>query len=105
MPPDTRAPLEFAANVGKVFALAGNAAEAVPYLERVTKSCSALKNPAIITRAFYFLGVAYETKGELDGARKAYKVVVDRWGAAKPSGGRQSTTAEKAKEQLARLGP
>jgi serine/threonine-protein kinase len=101
MPPDARAPLEFAAATGKTYALAGKADDALPYLERVTRSCSALKNPALQTRSFYFLGMAYETKGDLEGAKKAYKAVVDRWGAAKP----RSTTAEKAKAQLARLGP
>jgi tetratricopeptide (TPR) repeat protein len=101
MPPDARAPLEFAASTGKAYALAGKADDAIPYLERVTRSCSALKNPALVTRAFYFLGLAYETKGNLEEAKKAYKAVVDRWGSAKP----KSTTADKAKAQLARLGP
>ena len=40
-----------------------------------------------------------EGKGDLEGAKKAYQVVVNRWGDAKP----KSRTAEEAKKRLKQL--
>jgi len=102
MPPDSRHTAVFDAEVGKVYALAGgkdNAEIAIGPLTAVTKSCIALGSPLLQTRAFYFLGMALENKGDLEGARKAYQVVLDRWGTAKP----KSTTLEKARARLKAL--
>jgi eukaryotic-like serine/threonine-protein kinase len=96
MPPESRHTAEFDAALGKTYALAGKSDEALPALHAVTKACIALGNPMLQTRSFYFLGMALEHKGDLDGARKAYQVVVDRWGNAKP----KSHTAEEAKKRL-----
>ncbi len=99
LPPDARRTATFNADVGKVDALAGKYDEAIPSLRAVTGACIALGEPQLQTRAFYFLGLALEGKGDLEGARKAYQVVVDRWGNAKP----RSTTAEAAKARLKQL--
>lgn len=98
-PPDSRHTPPFDADVGKAFALAGRYDEAVPLLTNVTRACIGLGSPQLQTRAFYFLGVALEGKGDVEGARAAYQTVVDRWGAAKP----RSVTAEKARARLAHL--
>ena len=98
-PPDSRHTPNFDAEVGKAFALGGRYDEAVPLLTNVTRACIGLGSPQLQTRAFYFLGVALEGKGDLEGARVAYQTVVDRWGAAKP----RSVTAERARARLAHL--
>ena len=98
-PPDSRRSPAFEAEVGKAFGLGGRFEEAIPMLSSVTKACIALGSPQLQTRAFYFLGVALEGKGDLEGAKKAYQVVVDRWGNAKP----RSITAEKARSRIAQL--
>ncbi len=51
-------------------------------------------------RASYFLGQALEQKRDTAGACAAYKVVLDRWGNAKP----RSVTADKVKERVKALG-
>ncbi|HSQ66860.1 MAG TPA: serine/threonine-protein kinase [Polyangiaceae bacterium] len=102
MPPDSRRTAVFNADLGKVYALAGgrdNAELAIGPLTAVTQSCIELDSPLLQTRAFYFLGMALENKGDLEGARKAYQVVLDRWGTAKP----KSTTLEKARARLKAL--
>ncbi len=99
LPPDSRRTMSFAADYGKAAALAGRFDEAIPLLELVTRACIALDSPGLQTRSFFFLGQAREGKGDLEGARKAYQIVVDRWGTAKP----KSVTAEKAKARLHQL--
>jgi serine/threonine-protein kinase len=99
LPPEGRQSLGFGANVGKAYALAGRFQEALPFLERTTRSCRGLEQPQLHTRAHYFLGLAYEGLGRIEDARRAYGVVVDRWGNAKP----KSVTAERAQERLKQL--
>jgi len=99
LPPDSRRTAAFETELGKVYALANHNDDAVPPLKHVTSACIRLGSPIEQTRSFYFLGVALENKGDLDGARKAYQVVVDRWGNAKP----KSRTAEDAKKRLKQL--
>jgi serine/threonine-protein kinase len=96
LPPDSRRTAAFDTELGKVYALANHNDEALPPLRAVTSACIRLGSPIEQTRSFYFLGMALENKGDLDGARKAYQVVVDRWGNAKP----KSRTAEDAKKRL-----
>jgi serine/threonine protein kinase/tetratricopeptide (TPR) repeat protein len=96
LPPESRRTSSFDAELGKTFALAGKNDDALPPLRHVTKACIALGQPILQTRSFYFLGMALENKGDLEGAKKAYQVVVDRWGNAKP----KSVTAEAAKKRL-----
>ena len=99
LPPDSRRTAAFDAEIGKSYALAGNAEAALGPLRRVTSACIALGSPILQTRSFYFLGMALETKGDLDGAKAAYQTVIDRWGNAKP----RSRTAEDAKKRLKQL--
>jgi serine/threonine protein kinase/tetratricopeptide (TPR) repeat protein len=84
---------------GKLYALAGMAEEAVPYLERTVKSCYALLSPFIHTRSSYYLGQALEATGDTAGACSAYATVLARWGNAKP----ESVTAGKARERSRQL--
>ncbi len=96
LPPDSRRPAAFDAELGKTYALAGKFDEALPPLRKVTSECITLGSPIPQTRSFYFLGMALEGKGDVEGARKAYQTVVDRWGSAKP----KSRTAEEARKRL-----
>jgi serine/threonine-protein kinase len=70
--------------LGKVYALGGRSKEAIPELQRATASCAALEEPIEMTRGKLLLGEALEATGETDAACAAYKVVLSRWGAAKP---------------------
>ncbi len=99
MPPESRRSPRFEFELGKVYALAGRGKDAIGPLQRVTSACIALGSPIEQTRAFYFLGMALETNGDLAGARAAYQAVIDRWGAAKP----HSRTADEAKKRLKAL--
>jgi serine/threonine-protein kinase len=96
LPPESRRTSQFDAELGKTYALAGKNDDALAPLRHVTKACIALGQPILQTRSFYFLGMTLESKGDIDGAKKAYQTVVDRWGSAKP----KSVTAEAAKKRL-----
>jgi serine/threonine-protein kinase len=85
--------------VGRTYLLAGRVEDALPVLERMTRSCYALSFPLEHTRAHYFLGLAREHTGDRDGACKAYGVVKERWGNARP----RSVTAEKAQARMKAL--
>ncbi len=99
LPPESRRTPEFDAQLGKTYALAGRYDDALPPLRAVTTACIALGSPILQTRSFYFLGMALEGKGDLEGAKKAYQEVINRWGNAKP----RSRTAEEAKKRLKQL--
>lgn len=88
--------LDFA--LGKVYALAGRPAEALPHLERVTTTCSSLEDAMLVARARYYLGTAYEAKGERQRATEAYQRVIATW----PKGTR-SRTVRAAEQRLAAL--
>jgi serine/threonine-protein kinase len=100
-PIDTRAlsDAERARDVGKVYVLAGKAADALPLLERATHTCSGFDGLMDNVRAWYWLGLAREQTGDAAGARVAYTKLLDRWGKAKP----RSVTAERAQARLASL--
>ncbi|WP_394835259.1 protein kinase [Pendulispora rubella] len=85
---------------GHVGQLVGEHAEAVPLFEPMTRSCHVLEQPFMNTRAHLWLGDAKEHTGDKDGACKAYGVVVQRWGEAKP----RSSSAHTAKERRQALG-
>jgi serine/threonine-protein kinase len=87
-------------HIGKVFALTGRGREAVSPLRRVARSCVALVEPTKTVEASFYLGLALETTGDNAGAASAYRLVLDRWGRAKP----RSITANKARSRLAALG-
>ena len=84
---------------GKLYMLAGRAAEAVPLLQRTVKSCYALMAPLLHTSATYYLGQALEASGDRAGACSAYGNVLARWGNAKPA----SVTAAKARDRSREL--
>lgn len=85
-------------SIGNAFRLAGKVDDALPFARRGARCCRALYEPVASTRASYFLGVALEEKADTAGACAAYKVVLDRWGAAK-----RSVTADKARARVRAL--
>jgi tetratricopeptide (TPR) repeat protein len=66
LPPPSRRTVRFEAWLGKAYALAGKADDAIPSLRTATNACMALEEPIMQTRSFYFLGMALETKGDLE---------------------------------------
>jgi serine/threonine-protein kinase len=85
--------------IGAAHLMGGRVDEAVKYLEDATRTCHPLRLPFEHTRAFAWLGQAYEAKGDKDRACAAYRAVIDRWGSAKPG----SVTAEKARKRISAL--
>jgi tetratricopeptide (TPR) repeat protein len=85
---------------GRAYALAGAFAKAVPPLRRIASGCLALTDPVPRTQAQLYLGLALEGTGDPDGARAAYRKVVERWGKAVPP----SLSAQKARARLLALG-
>jgi serine/threonine-protein kinase len=86
--------------VGRVYVLAGRAAEALPHLERGARSCWQLPFPFDRVRVQLWLGRAYAETGATAQACAAYRTVLERWGRAEP----RSVTAEEARERAAKLG-
>jgi serine/threonine protein kinase/tetratricopeptide (TPR) repeat protein len=85
---------------GRTYALAGLFDQALAALGRAGSPCLVLTDPVERTGAQLYLGMALEGTGDKDGARAAYRAVVERWGKANA----RSVTAEKAKQRLAALG-
>jgi serine/threonine-protein kinase len=83
------------ADAGRVALLAGDAAGAIEALQKATRNCRALFEPIKHTRAHLWLGRALEQTGDVTGACAAYRVVLRRWGNAKPT----SVTASEARER------
>jgi tetratricopeptide (TPR) repeat protein/predicted Ser/Thr protein kinase len=86
--------------IGRAYLLGGRVDDAIPYLTRAASSCLALREPIAHTQAHYWLGQAHEKKNDAAGACAAYRVVLDRWGHAKP----RSVTADQARERARVLG-
>jgi serine/threonine-protein kinase len=99
LPAFTSASLAAEAEVGKVYWLAGRPNEARLQLERATRTCAAIEEPFAHTIANLNLGLTREALGDPRGACAAYKVVVDRWGSAKPN----SRSAATARERISQL--
>ncbi len=78
--------------IGRVYLLAGQYDQAVPYLQNAASQCGMRKFPLLIPRARNLFGLALEGKGDRDGACVAFGAVLARWGRAKPS----SVTAKEA---------
>jgi hypothetical protein len=85
--------------IGTTYLLARQLDEGLVYLRRAASSCRAIDFPVAHTQAQYWLGQALEQKNDVGGACAAYKVVLDRWGHAKP----RSLTAEKARKRVTAL--
>jgi serine/threonine-protein kinase len=87
------------ADVGRTYLLAGRNDEALTWLTRAAKTCRVLDYPVAHTRAQLWLGLAREAAHDKEGACAAYRVVLSRWGKAKP----KSVTADKAAERAKAL--
>ncbi|WP_394829726.1 protein kinase domain-containing protein [Pendulispora albinea] len=85
---------------GRVALGAGDYARAIEWLEPAAKSCMSFEQPFANTRSHLWLGDAKERSGDKAGACEAYRVVVQRWGNAKPS----SKTAEEARRRARAMG-
>jgi serine/threonine-protein kinase len=85
--------------LGKVYALAGRGAEAVPLLEHATRSCHPFQDLLDVTRSLYWLGLARERTGDRRGARAAYEALLGRWGKASP----RSIFADRSRARLTAL--
>lgn len=73
--------------------LAGDATGALPVLESAAAECRVLFDPVLHIHAELDLGLAREHNGDVSGACKAYRSVLDRWGRARP----RSVTADTAR--------
>jgi len=98
--PPYRAETLVDADVGRTYLRAGRAADAIPWLEHASSSCLVLWFPFEYVRAHLLLGQAREALGDKASACTAYRLVLDRWGQAKPP----SVTAKQAKERADALG-
>jgi serine/threonine-protein kinase len=88
------------AQSGIALGLAGQAEQALPYLEKAVRSCDLLSHPFDHLRARLVLGQVREQKGDIPGACAAYQDVIARWGNARP----RSVTADAARARTAALG-
>ncbi|HEY8039255.1 MAG TPA: protein kinase [Polyangiaceae bacterium] len=88
------------AQLGHTYLLAGRLDDALATLRRATAVCTLLVDPISQTRSWEDLGRVLEAKGDRDGACDAYRVVLDRWGRAKP----RSLTADRARTRWGALG-
>ena len=86
--------------LGHALALAGRADDAAHWLEKASRACNVLGFPLKSTWAHFGLGELREKSGDKAGACAAYRVVLGRWGSAKPT----STTAERARARVRALG-
>jgi serine/threonine-protein kinase len=84
---------------GITLALAGRSSEALPRLEAAARTCRSLDFPIEHTRAHDWLGRAREEAHDSAGACAAYRVVLERWGHARP----RSVTADHARARSAAL--
>ncbi|WP_394844999.1 serine/threonine-protein kinase [Pendulispora brunnea] len=85
---------------GHLYLEAGENARALESLQTAAKSCQGLDQPFANVRAHLWLGLAKERTGDVPGACAAYRVVLDRWGAAKPP----SLSAREAAQRSRTLG-
>jgi serine/threonine-protein kinase len=91
--------------IGLTLLLTDHAADAVPILDRASRTCHAVEFTSGIelawesTRAARDLGRALEATGDVEGACGAYRRVLARWGGAKP----RSVTADFARDRLSHM--
>jgi eukaryotic-like serine/threonine-protein kinase len=86
-------------DIGRTLLLAGRKEDGLKWIREAANSCEALDFPIEHTRAIYWLGQALEQTGDREGACRAYRRVLDRWGNAKP----RSVTATRARERAKAL--
>jgi tetratricopeptide (TPR) repeat protein/predicted Ser/Thr protein kinase len=80
----------------KAFRALGDRGRAMEMFRLAAQTCLAPSDPFLSTHAHLGLAQMLEESGAIDEARKHYRVVVDRWGNAKP----RSLSAELAKSRL-----
>ena len=85
---------------GTTYLLAGHTDQALPLLRRAARSCLALESPIEHTLVHAALGQALAAAGDREGACAARRVVLSRWGSAKP----RSVTAERVAALTRSLG-
>lgn len=85
--------------LGNALALAGRTDDAALWLEKASRACHVLGFPLKSTWAHFELGELREKRGDKAGACASYRVVLGRWGSAKPT----STTAERARARMRAL--
>ena len=88
-----------ASYAGHVYLLANHLDEAIPALRSGATSCTVLAEGIPNTHGWMDLGTALEARGERNGACEAYRVVLSRWGHARP----RSVTAEAARARSSAL--
>jgi serine/threonine-protein kinase len=85
---------------GHAYLLGDRIDDAVTALRKGSASCTQLAEPIQNTHGWFDLGTALESKGDPAGACAAYRVVLERWGKAKP----KSLTADGARARAGALG-
>lgn len=85
LPEGSRRSIGLDFSLGKAHALAGHPAEALTHLLKVTASCGAFEDAMLITRARFYIGIAYEARGETALAKGAYARVLETWPATTKS--------------------
>jgi serine/threonine-protein kinase len=85
--------------VGRLLALADRPKEALPHLSAVGGTCYQLEDPYSYVQGLLWTGKVRETLGDTDGARAAYRRIVELWGGTKS----KSITLEQAQQRLAAL--
>jgi serine/threonine protein kinase/tetratricopeptide (TPR) repeat protein len=100
--PDLDAPADTDSRrtLGRLYALTGRARDALPYLEKAARSCTALSSPIEYVRTSFYLGQVEEATADTAGACAAYGNVLARWGDAAPA----SRTVRKARTRWNALG-
>ena len=89
----------FSGYYGRLLALTGKYADAIPHLENALQACAAGDSTLWTTQNLAFLGYAKEGTGDKPGACQAYERVLSRWGKAK-----NSVTAKDVMKRAKKLG-
>jgi eukaryotic-like serine/threonine-protein kinase len=90
----------YAIDIGRAYVLAGDPDEALRWLLPFSRNCNTLDMGLQQLPSQVWLGKAFEAKGDKQGACAAYKVLLDRWGKAKP----RSVSADEARARSKALG-
>lgn len=84
---------------GRVYFVAGRYAEAIPYLEKVSRTCMNNEGALWHAQDLASLGIAYEATGDKPAACKRYAQVLSLWGKSK-----ESRTAKEVGKRAKKLG-
>lgn len=84
---------------GRLHLLTGKPDAALPFLEKMVRTCLSLMSPRLHAQAALQLGQAREALADREGACAAYADVIERWGSAQPP----SVTAGSARSRARAL--